>query len=270
MEKNEKNPRYWSSRFWKSNNISEYLKEVVEPDDIDVSSLKMNDELSPLIWDDNNKLKDDIRKILLKNAKEFIEFCGIESLNYNDIVLVGSMANYNYNEFSDIDVHIILDFSQISENIDFVGDFFKLKKLLWGDMIDVKVKGHDVEMYIENSLEPSESSGTYSIIKNEWIVKPTKKIININVPDLQLKSADFMNAIDDLENSVNNEDFLKKYEIIKNKIKNYRQSGLSKEGEFSVENLVFKVLRNSGYLEKLTNLKKEHLSNVLSLGEYNN
>lgn len=265
---NKKNPRSWSSRYWKKNNISDILKEVIEPETVDVSSIKMNDTLCPFIWDDGEKMKPEVRKILLMNAKRFIEFCDAENLKFNDIVLTGSMANYNYNENSDLDVHVILDFNQISENKEFVGDFFKLKKALWAEKLPIQVKGHDVEMYFQDSAEKHHSSGVYSLVKNDWIRKPTKKIVNIDTADVQLKAADFMNAIDDLDDNKNEEDFLKKHEALKNKIKKYRQIGLDKIGEFSVENLVFKILRNTGYLEKMVEVKNDYLTDELSLNEF--
>lgn len=267
MAEERKNPRSWSGRYWRKHNISDVLKEVVEPDIVDVSSIQMHDTLCPLVWGEDEKLKPDVRKTLLMNAKRFIEFSDIENLKYNDIILTGSMANYNYNENSDLDVHVVLDFSQVSENKDFVGDFFKLKKQLWNDKLPIQVKGHDVEMYIQDSSEPHHSTGTYSLIKNDWINKPTKKIVDINTGDVQLKSAALMNAIDDLESNMNEEDFLKKYEQLKDKIKKYRQTGLDKSGEFSTENLVFKVLRNTGYLGRMVELKNDYLTQELSIDE---
>lgn len=262
-----KNPRFWSGSYWRKNNISDVLKEVVEPDTVDVSSIQMHDTLCPIIWDDE-KLKPDVRKTLLMNAKRFIEFSDGENLKFNDIMLTGSMANYNYNENSDLDVHIILDFNQISENKEFVGNFLKLKKALWADKLPIQIKGHDVEMYFQDSAEPHHASGTYSLIKNDWINEPTNKIVNVDTADVQLKSADIMNAIDDLEDNKDEKDFLKRHEILKNKIKKYRQSGLDKAGEFSVENLVFKVLRNTGYLEKMIETKNDYLTQELSLNEF--
>jgi len=267
-QKINKNSRFWSGKYWKTHNISDVLKEVVDPDVVDVSSIEMHDTLCPFIWDENGKMKTEVRKALLMNAKRFIEFSGIENLNFNDIILTGSVANYNYNENSDLDVHTIFDFNQISENKDFVGEFLKLKKLLWNDKLSIQVKGRDVEVYFQDVDEPHYATGTYSLIKDEWVVKPTKKIVNINTGDVQLKSADFMNAIDDLETNENEEDFLKKYELLKNKIKKYRQTGLSNSGEYSVENLVFKILRNTGYLAKLIELKNNYLTQELTLNEF--
>jgi len=264
----ENNPRKWSSKFWKKNNVSDILKEVIEPDVVDVSSIEMHDTLNPLIWESDETLKPDVRKALLKNAKRFIEFSGVENLKFTDILLIGSMANYNYSDNSDLDVHVVLDFNQISENKDFVGDYLKLKKQLWNDSMPIQVKGHDVEMYFQDSDQVYHSSGSYSLIKNDWIRKPVKKIINIDTADVQLKSADLINAIDDLENEIDSENFLNKHTKLKDKITKYRQTGLDKAGEFSTENLVFKVLRNTGYLGKLYDMKNEYLTKELSLDEF--
>jgi predicted nucleotidyltransferase len=228
----------------------------------------MNDTLNPLIWETDDKIKPEVRKVLLQNAKRFIEFSDVENLKFNDIILTGSLANYNYNDNSDLDVHIVLDFSQISENKDFVGDFFKLKKQLWAEMLPIQVKGHDVELYFQDAKEPHHSSGTYSLAKNQWIRKPTKKIINVDMADVQLKAADIMNTIDNLEDNMNSENFMKKHELLKNKIKKYRQTGLDNAGEFSTENLVFKILRNSGYLQKMVDMKNNYLTKELSLKEF--
>jgi len=249
-------------------NIGDVIKEVIEPDNVDTTSIQLHDKLCPLIWE-GDKLKPDVRKILLLNAKRFIEFSNAENLKFNDITLTGSMANYNYNDNSDLDVHIVLDYSQISENKEFVADFLKLKKQLWNEKLPIQVKGHDVELYFQDSGEIHHSSGVYSILKDKWIIKPTKKIINIDTANIKLKTADFMNAIDDLESNKNSKNWLNKYKEIKDKIKKYRQIGLDSGGEYSVENLVFKVLRNTGYLEKMVELKNNYLQNELSLDELN-
>lgn len=247
-------------------NIGDVIKEVVEPNGVDTTSIQFHNELSPLIWD-GDKLKPDVRKKLLLNAKRFIEFSNVENLKFSDITLTGSMANYNYNENSDLDVHILLDYSQISENQEFVADFLKLKKQLWKEQLPIQIKGHEVEMYFQDKSELHHSSGVYSIMKDKWVNKPTKKIVSINTPSIKLKSADFMNSIDDLESNKNKKNWLEKYEQLKDKIKKYRQSGLDAGGEYSVENLVFKVLRNTGYLEKMVDLKNNYLQNELSLDE---
>lgn len=255
--------------FWVNNDITNLIKEVIEPEAVDVSSIQINDELCSNIWD-GDALKSDVRKSLLMNVQRFIEFCDLEKMKFVDIILTGSIANYNYNENSDIDIHILMDFTQISENYEFVGNYLRLKKQLWSETLPIQVKGYDVELYFENVDEAHHSTGMYSIIKNDWIVKPIKKIVNINTNAVQHKVADLMNAIDDLETNRNIDNFLQKHKQLKEKIKKFRQSGLSKVGEYSIENLSFKILRNSGYLKKLTDLKNNYLTQELSLDEYLN
>lgn len=264
------NPRHWSSKTWKKINIIETLKEVVEPEEVNVSSIKIHDNLSELIWDENDIMKPEVRLALLKNTKEFIKYSDVDGLVFDDVILTGSLANYNYTQTSDLDVHIILDFSQISNNVDLVGDFFKMKKRIWGDTLPIQVRGFDVEMYFQNKDEVHHSSGTYSILNNKWISKPTKKIVNINVGNIQLKSADYMNKIDSLLKVKDSNKFMDLYEKLRTKLKNYRQSGLDTSGEYSTENLVFKVLRHTGYLKKMIDLKNEHLTKELTLKEFEN
>jgi hypothetical protein len=107
------------------------------------------------------------------------------------------------------------------------------------------------------------------LVKDKWIRKPTKKIVNIDMANVQLKSADIMNTIDDLEKDADDENFIDKHEKLKEKIKKYRQTGLDTAGEYSTENLVFKILRNSGYLEKMIDMEDDFLTKELSLDEYN-
>ena len=68
-----------------------------------------------------------------------------------------------------------------------------------------------------------------------------------------------MDSIEDLysemKDSKNYEDVVEKSDKIKERIKKMRQAGLDEAGEFSVENMVFKVLRRNGMLERLSDIK---------------
>ncbi len=254
-----------SFNFIDEDNILESILKELDSNDIDVSTIKLNKELNPLFWDKNGILKSDIRKTLLKNAKRFIEFADLDDYTFVDIILTGSIANYNYNKASDVDIHIVFDFDQISGNPDFIKSYFKLKKDMWSEKLPIKVKGHDVEIYVQDQKEHHHSTGIYSLIHNKWITKPIQKVINIDTSNLKLKASTLTNKIDDLEIDVNNEDFIDRYNNLKDKIKKYRQTGLDKNGEYSTENLVFKILRNTGYLKKMVDLKNLYLTKELSL-----
>lgn len=261
-------PRYWSCKFWSTKSVSDLLKEIIEPKDVDVSSIQVHDELNPLLWE-NDKLKPDVRKALLKNTKKFIEFSDLEHITFEDVIFTGSLANYNYTENSDIDLHLIFDFTQISDDVEFVRDYLKIKKLLWEEYLPITIKGFDLEMYYQNAEEPHQSTGVYSVYHDKWVKKPVKQVIDINRNAIRAKAHAFMMLIDDLESNEDDTLVLKNYKQLKDKLKKYRQTGLEKDGEFSVENLVYKVLRNTGYLDKLLNIKKERLLNYLTLDENN-
>jgi len=263
-----KNPRNWCGKYWNNASIKQVLQEVIEPEEIDMSSIKLNDDLNPVLWDKNDKLKEDIRQKLLKIAVEFIKFCKVEDKKFSDIVVLGSNANYNYSPYSDIDLHIVLNFSQIKAEPEIIGEFFKAKKELWGIQHDISIDDHTVECYVQSTEEPNASLGIYSLMNNDWVRKPIKKFINIDESAVQLKAADIMNRIDTLVDEFNKgEDVANKATMIKEKIKKMRQAGLYKEGEFSPENLAFKILRNTGYLDKLSNLKNDSFDRTVSSDE---
>jgi predicted nucleotidyltransferase len=263
--KDKTTPRYWSCKFWSNTPVKNLLSEIIKPDEVDITGLKFNDELNPLIWDEEN-IKTEVRDALLKIAIEFIKSCKLDAYKYKDIVLVGSMANHTYTPQSDIDLHIIVDFNQFKIDEEILGEFFDAKKDLWLENHDIQIKGHLVECYIQNSQEPYTSLGVYSLMNNEWVRKPVKKFITIDEADIQLKAAALMNTIDKLEKRLKNgEDVVTDLQKVKQRIKNMRKNGLYKEGEYSTENLVFKILRNSGYLEKLINLKNNNIDQNLSI-----
>lgn len=263
--KDKTTPRYWSCKFWSGKSVSSLLNEIVDPDEVNVEKLNIKDNLCQDIWESEDKMKLEVRKALLKNAIEFIKFANLEDAYFKDIILTGSLANYNWHEGSDLDVHILMDFNQISDDNEFVGEYFRTKKALWLERYPIKIKKHDVEIYVQNINEPHTSTGVYSLLNDEWLTKPIKPMIAIDDANIQLKSADFMNVIDDLETSVNPVTAVDEIERLKEKLRNYRKAGLEDEGEFSTENLVFKILRNTGYLEKLSKLKERFLTQELTL-----
>ena len=250
-------------------NMSDMIEEAIEPSNADVQNFTMKDTLNPFIWDEKMDMYPEIRNLLLKNAYEFIKYAKIDTLKFNDIILTGSLSNYNYNEYSDLDVHIILDYNQISTNTDFVREFLDTKKDLWRNKLNIQIKGHDVEIYVQDDNDHLVSTGVYSIMFDQWILKPIKKFVSIDVLNVKEKAFNLMKLIDNIDEI--NDDNQKIIEIgrIKNKIKKLRQAGLDKDGEFSSENLTFKILRNNGYLQKLTDAKENILKAELNLESVN-
>lgn len=235
-------------------------KEIKKSDKkIDLSGFKMRDELNSKIWDKGQKIKPEVRKALLKIADDYFEGLDLPNIDIEDITMTGSLANYNWSKYSDVDLHIVIDYKDMPMDEELIQDFLKSKSSSWNDQHDIKIYGFDVELYVQDLNEEHVSSGVYSLLKNEWNVKPEKKKITIKDKSVKDKSNRVMDMIEGLYDKMQEtDDFEHIVELadkIKDKIKKMRQCGLDKGGEFSVENMVFKVLRRNGMLERLNDIK---------------
>ena len=233
-----------------------------------INSFGTRDELNPKVWDDENTLNKEVREKLLAVATEFIEFLGVPIL-VEDIIFTGSLANYNWSKYSDVDLHVVADFTQFSDDLlPLYQELFKVKKTLFNTDHDIKIFGYDVELYVQDSNEAHFSSGIYSVLNDEWDNKPKKENVKIDKNLIRQKSNQWMEIIDtalEAASDVTADDAKEILKKCKNKLKKYRTCGLEKEGEYSDENLVFKVLRRNGYIEKLMNFENDVVDKELSL-----
>lgn len=230
---------------------------------------KVHDTLNPDFWD-GFTLKKEVRKKLLETALEFHKFLKID-VPIKDVILTGSSSNFNYSKkYSDLDLHVIYEFNDVlseeedDEKIetkrDLVDEYLAAKKTIWNEKYDVKIKGTDVELYAQDVNEEHVSSGTFSVAKNKWLLKPEKTNVKLDLKLAKKKAKNLMSQIDSVIRNNQPTD------LIKEKIKKFRKAGLdTDEGEFSVENLAFKILRRSGYIEKLYDYSVEKKTKELSL-----
>lgn len=220
-----------------------------------------NDTLNPNIWD-NFKLKPEIKEKLLQIGKDFYVDTETDA-PLKDVLFVGSLANYNWSDTSDFDVHVVIDFKDVDENVELVEKLVNALKSKWNDEHDIHLKGHNVEVYIQDVTKENRSTGVYSLMQDKWISEPQKENIEIDKEKIQEKYNDFVRKI----NSALKAQDIEKLKTIVKDVYDMRQSGLDKSGELSTENLVFKILRNRNYIEKLKqeiiNLydKKQSLNN---------
>ena len=187
-----------------------------------------------------------------------------------DITFTGSLANYNYSMLSDIDLHILIDFKDLNDDTSLVKDYFNAVKALWNLLHNIKIKGYEVEVYVQDEFEPHFSSGVYSIINDEWIKKPVYERAVIDNESIIKKSDSLMDQIDRAIDLIQKDKYKEAHDraiMLGNKIKKFRKAGLETAGEYSVENLAFKTLRNNGYLGKLSNLKRDAYDAMMSLKE---
>ena len=233
-----------------------------------LDSFNIKDTLNPKVWEKpedpkNATLKPKIRKGLLKIAEEFVDDLG-EDVFVEDIFLMGSLANYNWSEYSDFDLHVIIDFDRYGKEKELYIELFDLKKKIFNTKHNIKIYGYDVEVYAQGESDEHHSDGVFSIMNDEWIHKPEKKELKLNISVLKNKIKCWTEKIDDAVEDAKSSGKTEELKKIKDKLKDYRQSGLNKDGEFSYENLVFKYLRRSGHIGKLfdekTKIKDKELS----------
>jgi len=227
-----------------------------------IQSLLPQDTLNPEIWD-SGALDGGIRSALLRIANEFYISLDI-NVPVDDITFTGSLANFNYTKFSDIDLHLLIDYSAVDENQDLVKNYMMAKKSSWNDKHDIRIKGYEVELYPQDTNEPHHSTGVYSVLRNSWLVEPAQIDVEVDIECVREKAECLMYEIDEVLRSPNR---LKKIDRLKEKIRNMRRSGLERSGEFSIENLAFKILRRNGYLEKLYDIANRDYDESLSLSQ---
>lgn len=253
--------------------LFEELIEDREQDEKIVKSFETKDSLCQKIFDkdvDSFKMNKEIRKRLIEISDNFIESLGVEFF-IHDIVLTGSLANYNWSEYSDVDLHIIIDYSDIKGNdgsesfLSIIKEFFDAKKNIWNEKHDIKIKEFDVEVYVQDINEPHISSGVYSVLNNEWLIEPKKESPNIDDRKILEKGEEFGKKIDTITDLGNNKNVITKIEDLRKKLKKFRQSGLETGGEYSYENLTFKLLRRNGYIKKLLDFKNQITDKKLSI-----
>ena len=256
--------------------IDEIIEDMEKDKEI-VKSFVPKDSLPNDIFDKKNDtfiLKEDIRDKLLQISNEFIEFIGIDFFIY-DIILTGSLSNFNWSKYSDVDLHILVDYNEFDNDgtnliayHEIMKEFFDAKKQLWNKSTDIKIKNYEVELYIQDVDEKHLSTGVYSILNNEWVVQPKKLESAFDLDDRKIlsKAEEYTKQIDQLvDYSENGEDVSDDVINLKDKIKKFRQSGLDNGGEYSYENLTFKLLRRNGYIEKLMDIKTSIRNKKLSL-----
>lgn len=238
-------------------------------EDLPLSIFEYKDTLNPAIFDlENEKMKIDVRKISLDIANDFYRNLKVK-IDYTDIWLVGSNANFNWSDYSDVDIHIVLPFSKISDDIEFVKSYFDGKKNLWNINHEIKIAVHKIELYVQDSEDENavQSGGIYSILFDSWIRHPEHLEVNVDAEAVKKQVKDFMGRFKSAFKDKNNpEKFKQNLDNLSKYLHDKRSEGLSTGGEFSPENIAFKFLRRKGVADKIKTFKNRAYDTYKSIG----
>ncbi len=221
----------------------------------------LHDTLNPALFDGEH-LRPDVRAKLIEIAEEFIDYLGVSNLDVRDITISGSNAAYSYTPHSDIDLHIIANLEKFNNDAVY-RELFTAKKNLFNADHNIKIKGYDVELYVQDSSVPVRSLGEYSVERNKWIKFPSKKRANLDHHAVENK---FKKLVQLGQLALRTDDMDALGDVLST-IKRYRQAGLDEHGEFGPENLAYKALRSNGIIDKLYNHMDRLKDRQLSLDE---
>jgi len=220
---------------------------------------QFNKTLNPKLWNSNKTLKLEVRLKLLEATLLFYKSLDVK-ITLVDVQITGSNASYTYTNKSDIDIHLITNFKKLPCE-DAYNELFLAKKKIWSETHNIKIKGYEIEFYVENELNPVKSNGVFSLLKNKWLHFPNKEKPKFDDNAVQIKTKYLINKSNEL---IKNKNF-NEIEKFLNKLKSMRSHGLESKGEFSTENLAFKNLRALGYIDKLKEIKNLSIDKTLSL-----
>ena len=255
----------------------ESIDEIVDDNEMGdvLHSFDIQKQLNPKFWI-NGKLNSRVRLRLLDIADTFFDSLGVDWVKPKDIIMTGSLANYNWSKFSDIDLHIVVDFTEVDERVDFVKNYFDSKKKIWNEEHeDLKIYGYPVELYVQDENEEHTASGVYSLEKDKWLREPEEdnlRAVKLDKETVVDKTKKIADKIENLESACNNEKDVEKLDILSgkvkslfDKIKGMRKDALKNGTEMSTGNVIFKCLRRLGYIGRLVDLKSLTFDKINSI-----
>jgi hypothetical protein len=235
--------------------------EEVEPE-----SFEKNATLEPHLWE-GEELKSKVVRRLRKIADDFIEGLDLD-IDVIDIRLTGSLANYNWSRYSDVDLHLVVDYSKIDLNAELVKAFFDASRMRWNELHDIRIYGYEVEIYVEDVDDDHRSSGLYSVMRGEWLKKPDPTDVQFDFNLARAKSDDIVTQVNLIDKFAADKPrpALAAIERLKKKIRFMRRAGLqSKQQEYSAENIAFKILRRDEVLDKLNDMKYAAYDTIMTM-----
>ena len=232
--------------------------------DVKVYGMTIKDELNPDLFN-GTFLKPNVKKALMRISDEFHGYLNIDQ-PFDDVRIVGSSINYHWSAQSDVDLHVVFDFSKLPcpDDKEFIREYLISKKKVFNDRHDIELFGMEVELYPEDVHDDTKSTAIYSISKNLWIRKPNKVNVTTRKDQVRKLSFQYMKKIDALEKINDHTERLNKAVKIKDSLMSLRKKGLLDSGEYNFRNITYKTLRNANYIEKLFDYITESYDQTLS------
>ena len=245
-------------------------KEEIKKKLLSKDHFKQHNALSRDIWETPEQVKLKVKLKLKRIANAFLRDHNIDPDAVEDIYFTGSLAGYNYHPDSDIDLHIVVDFSKVNQDLDMVRDLFNSRRLVWNERHNITIFGHEVEIFIEdvNEVYDDEDRPVYSLEKDQWVNTPKRLDRDFDYDSAIKKAGMISHQIGLVQELMNQEKFVeakRQATRIFGRLKRMRKAGLQREGAYSPENIAFKILRKRGEIDLLGDLKSASFDRMMSL-----
>ena len=245
-------------------------KEEIKKNLLSKDHFKQHNALSRDIWETPEQVKLKVKLKLKRIANAFLRDHNIDPDAVEDIYFTGSLAGYNYHPDSDIDLHIVVDFSKVSQDLDMVRDLFNSRRLVWNERHNITIFGHEVEIFVEdvNEVYDDEDRPVYSLEKDQWVNTPKRLDKDFDYDSAIKKAGMISHQIGLVQELMNQEKFVeakRQATRIFGRLKRMRKAGLQREGAYSPENIAFKILRKRGEIDLLGDLKSASFDKMMSL-----
>lgn len=245
-------------------------KDISVPKDV-LNSFQIKESLNSEIWPTDKELNPKVTAKLMQIAKDFIKDLELpQEVKISDIIFTGSLANFNWSKYSDIDLHIVLDFEQFEAEPKILEDYFYGQKAIWNEEYDISVFSYPVEIYVQDVNAELQATAVYSVMNNKWVKKPKREAFELDKSAIKDKADKFIYQLRGIRQDYKDKQYksvVDKVKKLKEKIYDMRTAGLEKGGELSLENLVFKVLRRIPFMDQLDSYKAKAYDNLMSVVE---
>ena len=230
-----------------------------------VESIELHDSLNPKLWLPDSSLRPEVKEQLDVIVNEFINELEKNEIPIRiiDVHLVGSNASYNYSDISDLDVHLVANFDEVTCDPYILSMLYAYFKTYFNDKYDISIHGVDVELFIEDMNSSTISNGIYSLYDNEWIKFPDK----VATPEVDI-SKDIVPYYNMYKSVIGANDGVEAQQLLDD-LYRLRRNSLSTEGEFGVGNLIFKEFRSNSWIDNLKDEVAKYKSQQWSLENLN-
>ena len=253
--------------------ITELIEQIDEASQkVLTEDIEKHDSLNSKLFTKDELLKDEVRDKMLEIVDTFLADLKEQEIKIkvDDILFIGSNASYNYTKDSDIDLHILANTKAVDYPAELGAAIYSAYRSIFNKNLDITLYDIPLEIFVETEDSVRVSNGVYSVKKNKWVKKPVQE----DIPEYDKAALDKLvdeweekckELIDDIK-ADKLDDEKKVVKMLEDIYEKLRKKGVAK-GEYAIENLAFKELRNKGYLDQFKEYRNELTSKRLSLEE---